>query len=114
MPPRKPEEIFVERLGDLLKNREAKLVAKGAGISETTISRWRNWKPPERLPNPHLDTLVRLAHALRVPIVHLISDGVYEPTYDPAAVDQMARAMEELIRAAYVAGRALNNALKKP
>lgn len=101
----------MERLNDLLKGREAKTVAERAGISEHTLSKWRNRRIP---PNPGLDTLTRLASALGVPVVHLISDGVYEALYDSAAVENLMRADEELQRAAAIARRAIAAALKKP
>lgn len=111
MSARKPEEIFVERLEELLRGREAKLVAERSGIAQTTISKWKHGRIPA---NPSLDTLVRLARALGVPLVYLISDGVYEPAYDAAAVERLMRATEELLRAATVARHAVTDAMKKP
>jgi len=101
----------VERLNELLRGREARTISERTGISETTISRWRNRRAPA---NPSLDTLVRLARALGVPLVYLISDGVYEPAYDAAAVERLMRATEELLRAATVARHAVTDAMKKP
>jgi transcriptional regulator with XRE-family HTH domain len=111
MPLRKPEDIFVERLDELLRDREAKAIAERSGISHHTLSKWRNRKIPA---NPGLDSLARLARALGVPIVYLISDGVYEPPYPPGAVENLMRADEQLQHASSVARRAIADMLKKP
>ncbi len=66
-----PDIVFLERLRTLIPEGQARLVAERAGMSEQTLSKWRTG---DIKPNPQLETLRKLAAALRVPIEHLISD----------------------------------------
>lgn len=67
----RPAALFTKRLAELLGDAEARTIAAATGIHESTISKWRNGKPPV---NPSLENLERLARALKVPLSYLISD----------------------------------------
>jgi transcriptional regulator with XRE-family HTH domain len=85
---RTPEELLLLRLRTLIPDRQARIIAKRAGISEGTLSRWRSGALK---PNPKLTTLVRLAAVLKVPLAHLISDGQPESDLSPLVRDRIEK-----------------------
>lgn len=71
MATRQPDDVFINRLKELIPEGEARKCARRAGISEQTLSKWRTGTIKA---NPKLSTLRRLASVLRVPVAYLISD----------------------------------------
>jgi transcriptional regulator with XRE-family HTH domain len=59
----------LKRLLERIPERRQKRVAQFAGMNESTISRWKNGKEPF---NPTLESLERLAEAVRTPVADLI------------------------------------------
>jgi transcriptional regulator with XRE-family HTH domain len=110
MPGRSAEEVFLERIRSIPHGDQGN-VARRAGINSETFSKWRTGKIR---PNPTLETLVGLAAAMRCPIAYLISDGVYEPPFDPATVEKLLRAADEGEQAGKRLRDAVRAALRKP
>lgn len=99
VPTRTAVEVFLDYLRTHTPEREQKVMAAHAGISETTFSRWMSGR---QVPNPTLSTLEKLARAYRTSIASLVSD-VGPPQLPPekqAALDLgeelMRRATEAL------------------
>ena len=67
----KEQQTFIKRLNELLPHGEATVIAQRTGIHLSTISNWRQGKPPI---NPSLENLTKLAHAFNVPAAYLITD----------------------------------------
>jgi transcriptional regulator with XRE-family HTH domain len=67
----KEQQTFIKRLNELLPRGEATVIAQRTGIHLSTISNWRQGKPPI---NPSLEMLTKLAHAFNVPAAYLITD----------------------------------------
>ena len=67
----KEQQTFIKRLNELLPRGEATVIAQRTKIHLSTISNWRQGKPPI---NPSLEMLTKLAHAFDVPTAYLITD----------------------------------------
>lgn len=74
--PREPEEVLRDHIRAIPYGKNG-VIAAAAEIAEETLSRWKN--PKERPPNPDLATLKRLAEALNLPLVALLSDELGAP-----------------------------------
>lgn len=68
--------MFLDYLRQHTPEREQKVMAAKAGISETTFSRWMSGK---LVPNPTLSTIEKLARAYRTSVAELISDEPRPP-----------------------------------
>jgi transcriptional regulator with XRE-family HTH domain len=97
-------DVFVQRLKQLLPTEKRtgrqKEVSARSGISETTLSNWRN---DEGQVNPELSTIEKLASALGVSPAYLIWDGTPLPGatpeddgFDEAAAERDVQAAEAM------------------
>ena len=73
MSQKKPMVVFIDALNLLIAEGEIGRTAELAGLSRETLSRWRSGSVKI---NPRLETLVKLATVLKVPVEDLISDPI--------------------------------------
>ena len=97
----KEQEMFIKRLNELLPHGEATIIAQRTRIHLSTISNWRQGKPPI---NPSLEMLTKLARAFNVPAAYLITDvpllviSASERERLEAAIRANTQASDELLR----------------
>jgi transcriptional regulator with XRE-family HTH domain len=94
--------VLAQRIRELVKRGTAARISAEAGISAETFSLWRTGA---RYPNPDLKELERIAEALGVSPLHLISeevgpDGRLPPSADERAELDRLRELERRVRAA--------------
>jgi len=77
-------DVFLDYLRRNTPEREQKVMAGRAGISETTFSRWMSGR---LVPNPTLSTLEKIARAYRTTVAALVSEDAQIPPEKQRALE---------------------------
>ena len=81
-------DVFLDYLRQNTPEREQKVMAARAGVSETTFSRWMSGR---LFPNPTLSTLEKIARAYGTTVAALISEDAQIPPEKQRALEAFER-----------------------